>query len=136
MEKRESYLQYGREIIYEPGSVIYKCGSSVSKNAILYIVAGLVKIEVGLNNGSKFPLYLQPDNVFGIVEPLSECKRLTNAFSMEKSLLYVWDTEDFYLASSISWELTYISITGLTRFLRILNAEFGEKLGLIKERAI
>ena len=136
MEKKESYLQYGKEVIYEPGSVIYKSGNSPSKNAILYIVAGLVKIEVSLNDGSKFPLYLQPDNVFGIVEPLSECARLTNAFSMEKSLLYVWDIEDFYLASSISWELTYISITGLTRFLRILNAEFGEKLGLIKERAI
>ncbi len=136
MEKRESYLQYGREIIFEPGSVIYKSGSRPSKNAILYIVAGLVKIEVGLKDGTKFPLYLQPDNVFGIVEPLSECARLTNAFSMEKSLLYAWDIEDFYLASSISWELTYISITGLTRFLRILNAEFGEKLGLIKERTI
>ena len=133
MEKRESYLQYGKEVTYEPGTVIYRTGTLPEEQSIFYIVAGLVKIEITLNDGFKFPLYLQPDSVFGIVEPVSGSSRLTNAYAMEKSLFYTWDVENFYLASSVSWELTYISITGLTRFLRILNAEFGEKIGLIKD---
>jgi len=132
MEKREAYLQYGKEITYEPGTIIYKTGTPPQKYSIFYIIAGLVKIEITLNDGSRFPLYLQPDSLFGIVEPISESSRLTNAYAMEKSLFYTWDVENFYLASSVSWELTYISITGLTRFLRILNAEFGEKIGLIR----
>ncbi|RKX79242.1 MAG: hypothetical protein DRP57_13810 [Spirochaetes bacterium] len=132
MENREAYLQYGNEITYEPGATIYKTGTPPKNNSIFYIIAGLVKIEIALNDGLKFPLYLQPDSVFGIVEPLTESPRLTNAYAMEKSLFYTWDVDNFYLASSVSWELTYISITGLTRLLRILNAEFGEKLGLIR----
>jgi hypothetical protein len=30
----------------------------------------------------------------------------------------------------VSWELALVATTGLTRELRILNAEFGERIGL------
>ncbi len=129
-----NYLQYGEKIVVDPGTCIYRQGEKPEKNPIYYIVAGLIKIEFSMIDSSPFPIYLQPDSTFGIVEPLAECNRLTSAFAMEKTMLYRWDVENFYLASSISWELTYISITGLTRLLRILNAEFGEKIGLLEEK--
>jgi len=128
----ESYLQYGEERIFEAGTVIYKAADPNENKPIFFITAGLVKIEITLAGGAKFPLYLQPDSIFGLVEPLAECNRLTSAFAMEPSILYSWDLENFELASGVSWELALASITGLTRFLRILNAEFGEKIGLIK----
>lgn len=135
MSKRkymESYLQYGEEKILEAGTVIYKAGDPNENRPIFFITAGLVKIELILASGAKFPLYLQPDSIFGLVEPLAECNRLTSAFAMEPSILYSWNLENFELASGVSWELALASITGLTRLLRILNAEFGEKIGLIK----
>jgi len=128
----ESYLQYGEEKIFEAGTVIYKAGDPNENKPIFFITAGLIKIEITLAGGAKFPLYLQPDSIFGLVEPLVECNRLTSAFAMEPSILYSWDLENFELASGVSWELALTSITGLTRLLRILNAEFGEKIGLIK----
>ncbi len=134
MESHEKYLQYGEKIIVEPGDVIYKQGDPPERKPIYFIIAGLVKIEFKSNSGTIFPYYFQPDNIFGIVEPLTKTNRLTSAYAMEKTMLYRWGIEDFYTASSISWELTYIAITGLTRLLRILNAEFGEKLGLLKDK--
>jgi hypothetical protein len=47
---------------------------------------------------------------------------------MENSILYRWDREGFDVASSVSWELALETITGMTRTLRILNAEFGDRL--------
>ncbi len=135
METHETYLQYGEKIIIEPGDIIYKQNHTPEEKPVYFIIAGLVKLEFNSKNGTVFPHYLQPDNVFGIIEPLTNTNRLTNAYAMEKTMLYRWTIEDFYTASSISWELTYIAITGLTRLLRILNAEFGEKLGLLKGKA-
>ncbi len=134
MESHETYLQYGEKIIVEPGDVIYKQGDLPEEKPVYFIIAGLVKIEFKSKRGTIFPYYFQPDNVLGLVEPLTETERLTSAYAMEKTMLYRWNIEDFYTASSISWELTYIAITGLTRLLRILNAEFGEKLGLLKDK--
>lgn len=135
MSKRkymESYLPYGEEKIFPAGTVIYKAGDPNENKPIFFITAGLIKIEITLAGGAKFPVYLHPDSIFGLVEPLAECNRLTSAFAMETSILYSWDMENFELASGVSWELALASITGLTRLLRILNAEFGEKIGLIK----
>jgi CRP-like cAMP-binding protein len=129
MEERE--LQYGEKVQFEPGQRLYKPGDSVDPAPIYYIVAGLIKIEFTISSGSNFPLYLLPDSVFGQIEPLLECDRLTSVYCMEKTQLYRWDTESFDIASSVSWELALTTITGLTQMLRILNAEFGDKIGLI-----
>jgi hypothetical protein len=67
--------------------------------------------------------------VFGLVETLLGTARLTGASCLESSLLYRWDREGFDLASSVSWELAFNTITCLTQYLRILNAEFGVRLG-------
>lgn len=121
-------LQYGEQIRIEPGKVIYKRGDPVDGPAIYYIVAGLVRLDLELAGGERLPVYLLPDSAFGLVETLLECPRLTGAYCMENSLLYRWDKEGFDLASSVSWELAYNTITGLTQYLRVLNAEFSGRL--------
>jgi CRP-like cAMP-binding protein len=122
-------LQYGEQMRVDPGKVLYKRGDPVTGPAIYYIVAGLVRLDLDLAGPERLPVYLLPDEVFGLVEPLLECPRLTGAYCMENSLLYRWDKEGFDLASSVSWELAFNTITGLTHLLRILNAEFGDRLG-------
>jgi hypothetical protein len=47
---------------------------------------------------------------------------------MERTICYTWDLESFFTAAGVSWELALASTTGMTRELRILNAEFGERL--------
>jgi hypothetical protein len=79
-------------------------------------------------------MYLQPETIFGLVEPLAGCPRLTQAYAMERSIVYRWSNEDFDIALGLSWELALIAITCLTRALRILNAEFGERIGLLAGR--
>ena len=66
--------------------------------------------------------------MFGVVESLLDSPRLTTAYCMENSILYRWDKEGFDVASSVSWELALETITGLTRTLRIMNAEFGDRI--------
>ena len=61
---------------------------------------------------------------------MSRCGDITQA--MERTILYRWDLEGFFTAAGVSWELALLATTGLTRELRILNAEFGEKLGLLE----
>jgi len=124
----ETDLQYGEKVRIEPGTRIYSAGDPPSNHPIYYIIAGLIRMEITLANGSMIPMYLQPDSVFGTVETLLECPRLTTAYCMENSILYRWDREGFDVASSVSWELALETITGLTRTLRILNAEFGDRL--------
>jgi len=77
---------------------------------------------------STFTLWLPPDGIFGLVEPLAECDRLSVVQAMERTICYTWDLEGFFMAAGVSWELALAATTGLTRELRILNAEFGEKL--------
>ena len=124
----ETDLQYGEKVRIEPGKRIYSAGDPLSNLPIYYIIAGLIRMEISLTNGAMIPMYLQPDSVFGTVETLLDCSRLTTAYCMENSILYRWDREGFDVASSVSWELALETITGLTRTLRILNAEFGDRL--------
>jgi hypothetical protein len=77
-----------------------------------------------------FPLWLLPDSIFGLVEPLAECARLSVVQAMERTICYAWDLDGFFTAAGVSWELALSATTNMTRELRILNAEFGEKLGL------
>jgi CRP-like cAMP-binding protein len=125
----EQELQYGEQVRVEPGTLLYKPGDPVTGQSIYYVVAGLVRLELNLARGDRLVNYLHPDTVFGLTEALLDSPRLTGAYCLESSILYSWDRESFDLASSVSWELADKTITGLTRYLRILNAEFGDRLG-------
>jgi CRP-like cAMP-binding protein len=124
----ETDLQYGEKVRIEPGTRIYSVADPLSNHPIYYIIAGLIRMEITLANGAIIPIYLHPDSVFGAVETLLDCPRLATAYCMENSILYRWDRDGFDVASSVSWELALETITGLTRILRILNAEFGDRL--------
>jgi CRP-like cAMP-binding protein len=124
----ETDLQYGEKVRIEPGTAIYSTGDPLSTHPIYYIIAGLIRIDISLTDETSIPLYQHPDSVFGVVEALLDCPRLTTAYCMENSILYRWDKEGFDVASSVSWELALETITGLTRTLRIMNAEFGGRL--------
>jgi CRP-like cAMP-binding protein len=124
----EQELQYGEQLRAEPGTFLYKPGDPVNATSIYYVVAGLVRLDLPLSGGDRLPVYLHPDSVFGLLETLAVCPRLTGAYCLESSILYRWDREGFDLASSVSWELAFTTITGLTQYLRVLNAEFSSRL--------
>jgi CRP-like cAMP-binding protein len=124
----ETDLQYGEKVRMEPGTSIYSIGDTLSTHPIYYVIAGLIRIGIPTADGSMIPVYQHPDSVFGVVESLLDCSRLTSAYCMENSLLYRWDREGFDVASSVSWELAQETITGLTRTLRIMNAEFSDRI--------
>jgi CRP-like cAMP-binding protein len=125
----EQELQYGEQVRVEPGTLLYKPGDPAAGKSIYYVVAGLVRLELSLTRGDRIVTYLHPDSVFGLTESLLDSTRLTGAYCLENSILYRWDREGFDLAASVSWELAFNTITGLTQYLRILNAEFGDRLG-------
>ena len=130
MLEQAPQLKDGEEITVEAGKVIYGKDDEPSAKPFYYIIAGLVRMEFRTIDDYLFTHYLQPNHFFGIVEPLAGCNRLTNIVASERTLLYRWDTENFYNTVSISYELASISLTSLIRILRIFNAEFGEKIGL------
>src|SRR3972149_10880216 len=110
----EQELQYGEQLRAEPGSFLYQPGDPVSGSSIYYVVAGLVRLDLPLSE--RLSVYLHPDSVFGLVETLLSCPRLTGACCLESSILYRWDREGFDLGSSVSWELALNSIPGRTRY--------------------
>ena len=124
----ETDLQYGEKVRMEPGTSVYSIGDPLSNHPIYYVIAGLIRIGIPTSDGSMISVYQHPDSVFGVVESLLDCSRLTSAYCMENSLLYRWDKEGFDVASSVSWELAQETITGLTRTLRIMNAEFSDRI--------
>ena len=134
MDTLPKYLQYGEEITIPSRSVIYSQGDTVGDRCVFYVVAGLVKVEYPLRESS-FSLWTQPDSIVGLTETLAECGRLAHVQAMERTILYRWDLEGFFTAAGVSWELALAATTGLTRELRILNAEFGERLGLLERSA-
>jgi hypothetical protein len=131
MELLPRYLQYGEETSFASRSPIYKTGDAVGPKPVYYVIAGLVKVSYALR-GSTFTLWVPPDSIIGLVEPLAECTRLGVTQAMERTILYRWDLEGFFTAAGVSWELALLATTGLTRELRILNAEFGERLGILE----
>jgi hypothetical protein len=130
MDTLPRYLQYGEETSFASRSSIYKTGDQVGPKPVFYVIAGLIKVSYAMRD-SAFTLWVPPDTVFGLVEPLAECTRLCVTHAMERSILYQWDLESFFTAAGVSWELALLATTGLTRELRILNAEFGERLTLL-----
>jgi CRP-like cAMP-binding protein len=129
MDMLPRYLQYGEESSLPARSVMYRAGDPVGEKPVFYVVAGLMKVEYPLSD-STFTLWVPPDGIFGLVEPLAECPRLCIVHAMERTIIYQWDLEGFFTAAGVSWELALVATTGLTRELRILNAEFGERLGI------
>ena len=125
------YLQYGEETTFPSRSVIYKVGDPVGAKPVFYLTAGLIKVEYPMSAGT-FPLWIHPDSLFGLVEPLAESNRLCNVQAMERTILYQWDLESFFTAAGVSWELALVATTGLTRELRIMNAEFGQRIGAME----
>ncbi|MGA2614230.1 MAG: hypothetical protein ABSG38_12375 [Spirochaetia bacterium] len=132
MEDLPHFLQYGEEVSFPAHEQIFHVGDPVGDKPIYYVIAGLAKLEYPLA-ASSFPLWITPDNLFGLVEPLAECARLGSVQARERIILYRWNLDGFYMAAGVSWELGLAAITGLTRELRIMNAEFGERLGRRKE---
>ena len=124
----EQELQYGEQLRAEPGTILYQPGDPVSGSSIYFVVAGLVRLDLPLSE--RLSVYLHPDSVFGLVESLLSSPRLTGACCLESTILYRWDREGFDLASSVSWELAFNTITGLTQYLRVLNAESSDRLRL------
>jgi CRP-like cAMP-binding protein len=129
MDTLSRYLQYGEEFSVPARACLFSPGDAPDEKPVFYVVAGLVRIEYLLRD-EKFLLWIAPDTLFGLVEPLAECARLSVAQAMERTILYRWDLEGFFTAAGVSWELALVATTGLTRELRILNAEFGERIGL------
>jgi CRP-like cAMP-binding protein len=127
MDTLPRYLEYGEELAVAARGSVFAAGAAPEDRPIYYLVAGLVKTEYRLREG-RFALWIAPDTVFGLVEPLAECTRLCSATAMERTILYRWDMEGFFTAAGVSWELALTATTGLTRELRILNAEFGERI--------
>jgi hypothetical protein len=132
MDVLPRFLQYGEEISFPSRTPIYRTGDPVGEKPVFYVIAGLLKIEYPVRD-STFTLWLPPDGIFGLVEPLAECARLSVVQAMERTICYTWDLEGFFTAAGVSWELALAATTGLTRELRILNAEFGERLGLLEK---
>jgi hypothetical protein len=128
MEILPRYLQYGEETSCASRSLIYRVGEPVGEKPIFYVIAGLIKVEYPLRD-STFTLWVPPDGIFGLVEPLAESHRLCAVHSMERTILYRWDLEGFFTAAGVSWELALLATTAMTRELRIFNAEFGERVG-------
>ncbi len=108
-------------------STVYQAADRVGERPVFYVAAGLVKVQYPLKSES-FTLWVHPDSIFGLVEPLADCARLCTVQAMERTVCYTWDLEGFFLAAGVSWELAVAAITGLSRELRTLNAEFGERL--------
>jgi hypothetical protein len=127
MDALPRILQYGEEKTFPSRTPIYRTGEPVGEKPVFYVIAGLLKVEYPMRD-STFTLWLPPDGIFGLVEPLAECDRLSVVQAMERTICYTWDLEGFFMAAGVSWELALAATTGLTRELRILNAEFGEKL--------
>jgi hypothetical protein len=134
MDALPRFLQYGAESTVAAHSPIYRPGDPVGDTPVFYVIAGLLKVEYPLRS-SGFTLWLHPDSLFGLTEPLAECARLCVVQPMERTIVYRWGLEDFFTAAGVSWELALMATTGMTRELRILNAEFGERLDLLEGSA-
>ena len=128
MDALPRHLQYGEQAVIQSHSLIFGPGDPVGSTPVYFIIAGLVRIEYG-SGDARLPIYLMPESVFGLTEALADSDRLCTARAMEKTIVYRWDLESFFIASGVSWELALAATTGMTRELRILNAEFGERVG-------
>ena len=120
----ENLFKDGKEVFYDRGSVIYKKGDKILEDAIYYIKDGLVTLRINKKNGDKVKVYRQRGEIFGIDESLVVNERIIDAIAEENTIVYIWNKTDFFLNTSINWELSLYSIKSLSSYLRILNSEF------------
>lgn len=120
----ENLFSNGKEVFYERGSFIYKKGDKILEDAIFYIKDGLVTLRINKKNGDKIKVYRQRGEIFGIDESIILNERIIDAIAEENTIVYIWNKTDFFLNTSINWELSLYSIKSLSSFLRILNSEF------------
>jgi CRP-like cAMP-binding protein len=127
MDTLPRWLQYGEQISLPSRAEVYAPGAPPGGQPVFYVVAGMVRLEFTLS-GSRVPLYLMPEAVFGLVEVLAGCGRLCRALTTERTILYRWDLEGFFDAAGVVPELARYAMTSMTRELRILNAEFADRV--------
>ncbi len=120
----ETLFKDGKEVFFERGTIIYRKGEKILEDAIYYIKDGLVTIRINKKNGDKVKVYRQRGEIFGIDESLVAEERITDAVAEENTIVYIWNKTDFFLNTSINWELSLYSIKSLSSYLRILNSEF------------
>jgi CRP-like cAMP-binding protein len=126
MEELPTFLQYGETVVVEAGRTIFLRGKELEPQPIYYVVAGLLRLSLPATAGCPIRIYAAPDSVVGIVEVIAGTDRLMDAMAAEKTILYRWDYESYQLAHNVSWELAFQTFTGLSRMLRVLNAEYTE----------
>jgi CRP-like cAMP-binding protein len=132
MDALPRFLQYGEEVSFSSHATIFRCGEPIGVKPVFYVIAGLLKVEYPVRD-STFTLWLPPESIIGLVEPLAECSRLCTVHAMERTICYAWDLEGFFTAAGVSWELGFAATKGMARELRILNAEFGQRLGILEK---
>jgi CRP-like cAMP-binding protein len=124
MEELPASLQYGETVTVDAGRAIFLRGQELEPKPIYYVVAGLVRLAIPASARCPITIYAAPDSLVGIVEVVAGSARLMDAVAMEKTILYRWDDEGYQLAHNVSWELAFQAFTGLSRMLRVLNAEY------------
>ncbi|MBN1697936.1 MAG: cyclic nucleotide-binding domain-containing protein [Spirochaetales bacterium] len=134
MKENLTGLELGEIVTFESKEKIFTRGEKKLLKPVYYIMAGLVKIEYNLPSGIHFKYYLQPNNLFGMEEAICKIPRIADASAMEVTKLYRWETPHFYQATENSHRLAITCIRNLSRLIRILNSEYGEKLEEIKRR--
>jgi CRP-like cAMP-binding protein len=126
MDDLPPFLQYGEVMAAEVGDSIYSLHKELGPRPIYYVIAGLVRLTIPRTGGCPVTIYAPPDTLFGIVEVMAGSNRLMDAVALEKTILYSWDPEGYETAHNVSWELAFQTFTGLSRMLRVLNAEYTE----------
>ncbi len=120
----EKLFKDGKEVFYERGSIIYRKGDKIIDDAIFYIKEGLVTLRMYKKNGEKIKIYRQRGELFGIEETVILGERIIDAVAEENTIVYIWNKSDFFINTSINWELSLYAIKSLSSYLRILNSEF------------
>ncbi len=72
MDLPQQFLQYGTEISFPERTLIYRPSDPVRAQPVLYVAAGLIKVAYPVRSET-FSLWLHPDSIFGLVEPLAGC---------------------------------------------------------------
>ncbi len=126
----ENIFQRGEFKTFQSGQNLFFKGDPVEGDAIYYIKRGNVKLAVPKNDGTELSLRLMEGDLVGVPEVYADTPRITNAKCESEVECYVWDKASFLLAVAMIWELSLFSIKALSSFLRIINAEFVDKMNI------
>lgn len=118
----------GKKITLESGEILYENYEDLTEPYLYYVIAGMVKTEHKLPGKEKLKYYYQPGTIFGMEEAVHGRRRFSKCVTLEKTMVYRWKLNDFLMAADEIRKLAVIAIRGLSRLLRILNAEYGEQV--------